>query len=149
MYEVCAEYVLNMYEVCTEHVSYIQASSFVEQFSCSLYQTARLKASQQHIPSQSKHSFKSSRFRFSTPSGVLLLSDSFPLQERPPAGPAGPADRQAAHPRVRASRASRTGLSRSAAAPASAAALDTAAELKERRKDTTSASGPYDFNMVR
>ncbi len=71
---------------------------------------------------------------------TVSLSHSFPLQERPPAGPDGPADRQTARPR-RAGRAGLTG-SRSAATPASAAALDPAVELKERQKDATCASGP-------
>ncbi len=80
-----------------------------------VHQTARLKASQQHIPNQSKDSFKSSRFRFSTPSpcrsGLRL--------GRLPVG------RRIGRLRVRAGRAGRAGLRRSAAAPASAAALET------------------------
>jgi hypothetical protein len=88
-----------------------------------VHQCTRLKASQQHIPNQSKHSFQSSRFRFCTP--ALCRRDCCWLR---------PADRQAARPRrprrprwppPQRDRAGRAGLRRSAtvpAAPASAAA---------------------------
>jgi hypothetical protein len=72
-----------------------------------VHQTARLKASQQHIPNQSKHSFRSSRFRFSTPSPCRSG-----LRVR-----LGRLDRQISRLRpllVRAGRAGRAGLRRSA-----------------------------------
>jgi hypothetical protein len=80
-----------------------------------VHQTARLKVSQQHVSNQSKHSFKSSRFWFFTPSpcrSSLRLG-------RLPVG------RRIGRLSVHAGRAGRTSLRRRAATPASAAALET------------------------
>ena len=149
MYIVCTSFIQCSYSVRTVFVQRMFRNEFVHTSfiffrtisklsvlsTYFVHQYTRLKASQQHIPNQSKHSFQSSRFRFCTPA---LCRRGCWLR---------PADRQAARPRwprwpcwpsPQRDRAGRAGLRRSAtalAALASAAALDPAAEPKERRND--------------
>ena len=106
IYNVCTLYIHDMYymvrtvyiqisfELKNEfvHTSFIFFGSVWKQSVLSTYfvhQYTRLKASQQHIPDQSKHSFQSSRFRFGTTSHCTGRRDLW----------LRPAHRQAAHPR--------------------------------------------------
>jgi hypothetical protein len=92
MYVFRTVFVHCMYRACSKMSLYIQASSYSEQFESSTYfvhQYTRLKASQQHIPNKSKHSFQFSTITFS-------VLHPCPLQEGPLAAAGGSAGRASA-----------------------------------------------------
>ena len=138
MYFVCTVFVQCSYSVCTDYYRacskmslYIQASSFSEQFESSLYWV---------------HTLFISTLDWKRPSSIFQINQSihsnhhaFGFAPLPFAGgTAAGCGRRIGRPRVRAGRAGRAGLRRSATAPAalaSAAALDPAAKPKERRND--------------
>jgi hypothetical protein len=130
MYIFRTVFVQCMYKACSKMSLYIQASSFSEQFESSLYWV---------------HTLFFSTLDWKRPSSIFQINQSidsnhhaFGFAPLPFAGGAAGCGRRIGRPRVRASRAGRAGLRRSATAPAalaSTAALDPAAEPKERRKD--------------
>ncbi len=93
IYNVCTLYVQMMYLVHTVYILYTEhfqkqvCTYKLHHFRNSLKEVCteyalRLKASQKHIPNQSKHSFQSSHFWFCTPAPVPLAGGAAGCYQR-------------------------------------------------------------------